>query len=294
MAHWQLTLSLKTDTVGDVMRGRRSRSRGVPLDGALAVVTGAGSGIGRATALALCQRGARVVALDVDGAAAKATATETGGAWHEVDVADGAAMAELSVVVESEQGPVDVLVNNAGVGMSARFCDMEDGDWEWILGVNLVGVVNGCRAFGTRMVDRGRGHVVNISSGLAFFPRATEPAYCTTKAAVLTLSRALRADWRRAGVGVSVVCPGVVDTPIVNRTRYRGERARPETVARVQRAFARRGHPPAQVAAAVLSAVTADRAVVPVGIEAWIGWLARGLVPVRLGDRLSGLSVGGL
>lgn len=266
----------------------------MPVDGTLAVVTGAGGGIGRATALALARAGARVVALDVDGAAAKACAADTGGSFHQVDVADAGAMTAVAEVIEDEEGPVGILVNNAGVGMSARLLDMVDGDWEWILGVNLLGVVHGCRAFGSRMVGRGRGHVVNVSSGLAVFPRATEPAYCTTKAAVLTLSRALRADWRRAGVGVSVVCPGVVDTGIVSATRFRGERARPDTVARLQRAFERRGHRPEQVADAVVSAVTRDRPVVPVGAEAWLGWLTRGVVPARLGDRVHGLSIGGL
>lgn len=272
----------------------RTTAGGFTLDGAVTVVTGAGSGIGRATALSFGAAGARVVAVDVDGASAKATAEDVGGAWYQVDVADGPAMAELAAAVDAEQGPVTVLVNNAGVGLSARFLDMEDGDWEWILGVNLRGVIHGCRAFGPSLVARGRGHVVNVSSGLATFPRATEPAYCTTKAAVLMLSRALRADWRRAGVGVSVVLPGVVDTPIVRSTRFRGERARPETVARVQRTFSRRGHPAEQVAGAVLSAVVRNRAVVPVGPEAWAGWLARGLVPTRVGDRLAGLSVGGV
>lgn len=277
------------------MSGRHSGSRrGTPVDGALAVVTGAGGGIGRATALALARRGARVVSLDVDGDAAKDTAAETGGTFHQVDVADAGAVGAVAELVEHEDGPVDILVNNAGVGMSARLLDMEDGDWEWILGVNLLGVIHGCRAFGPRMVGRGRGHVVNVSSALAVFPRATEPAYCTTKAAVLTLSRALRADWRRAGVGVSVVCPGVVDTGIVAATRFRGERARPETVARVRRTFARRGHQPGEVADAIVSAVTRNRPVVPVGAEAWLGWLGRGVVPARIGDHLHGLSVGGL
>lgn len=252
--------------------------------GAVAVVTGAGSGIGRAAAQALSARGMHVVAVDVDGMAAEATAVETGGEAWTVDVADGKAMEAAARAVVGEHGPPDVLINNAGVGMTGRFLDTTEEDWQWILGVNLGGVVHGCRAFGTSMVARGRGHVVNVSSGLAFTPRATEPAYVTTKAAVLALSQCLRADWGPRGVGVSAVCPGVIDTAIAARTRFRGERAAAETMARVRRLFAR-GHPPELVAGAIVDAVVRDRPVVPVGAEARMGWFLNGLVPARLVDR---------
>src|SRR5205823_4874702 len=158
---------------------------------------------------------------------------DCGGQAYAVDVADRAAMLDLAERVHAEHGPLDVLVNNAGVGMSARFLDTALEDWDRILSINLLGVIHGCHAFGPAMVERGRGHVVNVSSGLAYTPRATEPAYGTTKAAVLALSRSLRADWHRSGVGVSAVCPGVIDTPIIRRTRFRGERAAPASVARV-------------------------------------------------------------
>lgn len=277
----------------------RNRQRrpddGCPLlgPGARAVVTGAGSGIGRATALALAGRGMHVLALDLDTAAAAAVAAECDGEPHTVDVADGEAMAELAASLISEHGVPDVLVNNAGVGLSGRFLDTTAADWEWILGVNLMGVINGCRTFGRSMLARGRGHVVNLSSGLAYTPRATEPAYVTTKAGVLALSQCLRADWGPRGVGVSVVCPGVIDTPITTRTRYRGERAAAESVARVRRVFAR-GHPPALVADAIVDAVARDRPIVPVGAEARVGWLLNGMVPARLVDRAARTSLLGI
>jgi len=265
----------------------------VDLAGAVAVVTGAGSGIGRATAHALATRGARVLVVDVDGDAAKATASEVDGYPYLTDVADRESVLDLATSVEAEHGPVDVLVNNAGVGMSGRFLDTELRDWDWILGVNLHGVINGCHAFGPGMVRRRRGHVVNVSSAMGYFPRATEPAYVTTKAAVLALSRCLRADWASAGVGVSAVCPGVIDTPIIHHTRFRGERADPETVNRLRDTFARRGHPPFKVADAIVDAVRRDRAVVPVGPEAWVGWVLRGLLPARIADRVAATTVGG-
>ncbi len=278
------------------MPGRRQRTKpgAMQIDGALAVVTGAGSGIGRATSIALATAGARVVCADIDLASAERTAAEcevrtTGAVAHVVDVADADAVEGLAKQVLADQGTPDVVVNNAGVGMSGRLLEAPLDDWEWILGINLMGVVHGCRAFGPAMVERGRGQVVNVSSGLAYIPTASEVAYGTTKAGVLAFSRALRADWAGHGVGVTAVCPGVINTPIVASTRYRGEQADPEKVAQVKRAFARRGHAPELVADAILGAVRKNRSVVPVGFEAKLGWHASRLLPVRAVDRLAQL-----
>ncbi|MHB1533642.1 MAG: SDR family NAD(P)-dependent oxidoreductase [Acidimicrobiales bacterium] len=259
----------------------------VQLDGARVVVTGAGSGIGRATALALSARGSQVVAVDRHGESAEKTAADCGGFAYQVDVSDRVGVAELALRIADERGVPDVLVNNAGVGMSGRFLDMDLDDWDWIIGINLMGAVNFCRAFGPAMLARRRGHVVNVASGLAYLPRATEPGYCTTKAAILSFSQCLRADWHRSGVGVSAICPGVINTSIVTtNTRYRGERDREETRRAVRKAFAR-GHPPEKVADAIVDAVLRNRSVVPVGVEAQVGWLLRGLLPAPLRDLVS-------
>jgi 2-hydroxycyclohexanecarboxyl-CoA dehydrogenase len=266
----------------------------VAVRGALALVTGAGSGIGRATALALAARGARVLSVDIDEVAAKETAEACGrrgtpGAAFAADVADRTAVLELAASVTAEMGVLDILVNNAGVGLSGPFLDTTLDDWDWILGVNLLGVVHCCAAFGRPMVQRGGGHVVNVSSGLAYTHRATEGPYGATKAAVLALSRSLRADWRAAGVGVSAICPGVINTPIVAHTRMRGVAADPSATARAQRLFSR-GHPPERVADAILSAIARNRAVVPVGFEAWLGWVGSRLLPPDAMDRIVGTS----
>jgi NAD(P)-dependent dehydrogenase (short-subunit alcohol dehydrogenase family) len=263
---------------------------GDTFEGRLALVTGAGNGIGRETALALTERGARVLVVDIDSLAAKQTASDCGGVPYDLDVSDRSAVLALAETVRSEHGPLDFLVNNAGVGMSGKFVDTSLADWDWIIGVNLLGVIHCCHAFGPPMLERGSGHVVNVSSGLGYVPTATEPAYGTTKAAVLALSRSLRADWGLRGVGVSAVCPGFIATGIVDRTRFLGERARPENVRRAREAFARHGHPPRSVARAILGAIERDRPVVPVGAESWAAWLLRGLVPSRVSDKVAGVS----
>lgn len=276
---------------------RRAKRQPTEISGGLAVVTGAGSGIGRATSLALAAGGARVVCVDIDVPSAERTAAECeartpGAVAFHVDVADGEAVQGLAKQVIADHGTPDVVVNNAGVGVSGRLLDSPIEDWEWIIGINLMGVVHGCRAFGPAMTERGTGHVVNVSSGLAYFPTATEISYGATKAGVLALSRALRADWSAHGVGVTAVCPGVINTAIVSHTRYRGDQADPEKVAKVERTFAKRGHAPELVADAILDAVRRNRSVVPVGVEAKLGWHASRLLPVRVLDRLARVELG--
>jgi NAD(P)-dependent dehydrogenase (short-subunit alcohol dehydrogenase family) len=255
------------------------------------VVTGAGSGIGRATAEAFATAGATVIAADIDGAAAEKTAAlcfEKGGAGRaeRCDVTDAAALADLADRI----GAVDFLVNNAGVGMTGRFADMSVDDWRWIRSVNLDGVVHACAAFGPGMIARRSGQVLNVASGLAYTMRANEAAYVATKAAVLALSRCLRADWAPYGIGVTAVCPGVINTPIVGSTRYLGARGDARTRQRIERIF-RRGHPPEAVGRAIVAAAHRNPAVVPVGWEARLGWHLNRITPLVLQDRLARLDL---
>ncbi len=257
----------------------------------LVAVTGAGSGIGRATAAAFAAGGATVICADIDVEAAEKTAAlcaeagGTGRAEH-CDVTDAAALSALA----ERTGPVDVLVNNAGVGMTGRFADMTVDDWRWIRSVNLDGVVHACAAFGPAMIARGSGQVINVSSGLGYTMRATEGAYVATKAAVLALSRCLRADWAPHNVGVTVVCPGVINTPIVGSARYLGDRADAGTRNRIEQIF-RRGHAPETVATAIVAAAEHNPAVVPVGWEARLGWHLNRITPLVVQDRLARLNL---
>ncbi len=236
------------------------------IAGTRALITGAGSGIGRATALRFARNGACVVAVDIDADSARTTATECGGnaAAFDCNVADREAVAALAVQVEDELGPIDVLVNNAGVGVAGPFLQNTLEDWEWLRGVNLDGVVHGCHAFGAAMVRRRRGHIVNIASGAGYTPNRNMAAYCASKAAVIMLSQCLRADWASSGVGVSAICPGLIKTPIASKTRMVGSMAGKRDAA--LRLF-RFGHAPDVVAKAIVEAVERNREVVPVGVE---------------------------
>jgi NAD(P)-dependent dehydrogenase (short-subunit alcohol dehydrogenase family)/pimeloyl-ACP methyl ester carboxylesterase len=245
--------------------------------GQLVLVTGAGSGIGRATAFAFAEAGARVVAVDRDAESAARTAElsrliGSPAAWAEtVDVSDEQAMEKLAEKVATEYGVVDVLVNNAGVGLSGSFFDTTPEDWKKVLDVNLWGVIHGCRLFGKQMAERGQGgHIVNTASAAAYQPSKALPAYSTSKAAVLMLSECLRAELAGQGIGVSAICPGFVNTNITSTAHFAGvdateEKRRQKKSARL---YGLRNYPPEKVADAILRAVVRNRAVVPVTPEA--------------------------
>ncbi|MFJ8990203.1 SDR family oxidoreductase [Streptomyces sp. NPDC102279] len=245
--------------------------------GQLVLVTGAGSGIGRATAFAFAEAGARVVAVDRDAESAARTAEMSRligspAAWAEtVDVSDEQVMEKLAEKVVTEYGVVDVLVNNAGIGLSGSFFDTTPEDWKKVLDVNLWGVIHGCRLFGKQMADRGQGgHIVNTASAAAFQPSKALPAYSTSKAAVLMLSECLRAELAGQGIGVSAICPGLVNTNITATARFAGVDATEEKrrQKRSTRLYGLRNYPPEKVADAILRAVVRNEAVVPVTPEA--------------------------
>jgi NAD(P)-dependent dehydrogenase (short-subunit alcohol dehydrogenase family) len=249
------------------------------LDGKLALVTGAGSGIGKATATALAKAGARVVVVDVDERRVDATRAELGDKCalaKRVDVSKKDEMRALADDVHEAHGALDVLVNNAGVGHAGGVLDSTLEDWEWTIGVNLWGVVYGCHFFVPRMVERGAGgHVVNVASGYGLVAAARAAPYCTTKFAVVGLTESMRAELAPHRIGVSAICPGVIATDIVARGRFADESLREGA----KKAFNKHGHPPEMVARAILRAIRRDLAVVPVGAEAWAGWIGKRLSP---------------
>ena len=264
--------------------------RGGPREvrGKLALVTGAGAGIGRATAVELARQGARkVVIVDRDLAAANETADAVRAACaeaavYQADVSDEAAMNDLAAQVRNDHGVVDILVNNAGIAMAGRFLETTSAHWDAIVGVNVRGVISGSRAFGAQMVERGEGGtIINIASAAAFLPSKSMVAYSTTKAAVLGFSESLRADLADEGIAVTAVCPGFVNTNLAKSTVYAGMTSEQQDRARekADAAYRRRNYTPEATAKAIVKAVRTGPPVLPVAAEARIGYVMRRISP---------------
>lgn len=205
-------------------------SRPAPLRsfaGKVAVVTGGGSGIGRALALRLAREGARVVVADIDEADAAETAHQATAAGGEAiafrtDVTDREAVEALAEAVFARYGATHVLCNNAGVVVYGGLEAATWRDWQWVLGVNLWGVIHGLLAFVPRMIARGAGgHVVNTASMAGLVASRGLGVYTTSKYAVVGLSEALARDLAPHGIGVTVVCPLGVATRIREAERHR-------------------------------------------------------------------------
>lgn len=303
--HWVVTsrpdviARLTSEWIDRVVSGATSSSPSVvgtgrrDVRGKLALVTGAGAGIGRATAIELARKGARtVVIVDRDLVAAKETAAAvqdagSDAAVYQADVGDETAMNTLAAQVNDEHGVVDILVNNAGIGMAGRFLETTSAHWDNILAVNLRGVLNGSRVFGTQMVDRGQGGtIINVSSAAAFLPSKSMIAYGTTKAAVLAFSESLRADLADEGITVTAVCPGFVNTNIAKSTVYAGMSADEQERARqkADAAYRRRNYTPEATAKAIVKAVRTGPPVLPIAAESRVGYALRRISPslVRL------------
>jgi NAD(P)-dependent dehydrogenase (short-subunit alcohol dehydrogenase family) len=252
------------------------------IQGGLSVVTGAGSGIGKATAEALAAEGARLVVCDVDPVGLARVAAALGAACVQstvLDVGDRAAYSTFASALLARHGPPRVLVNNAGVGLAGGMLDTPLDDWDWLLRINLMGVVHGCHFFAPAMAAARLGQVVNVASMLGLVATPNTAAYCTSKFGVVGLSEALRAELAPLGVGVSTICPGMVRTAIIGKARFRGPGDGEARRAAVEARYVKRDYGPERVAQAIVEAIRHDRGLVPVTPESRVAWYLKRVAP---------------
>jgi NAD(P)-dependent dehydrogenase (short-subunit alcohol dehydrogenase family) len=184
----------------------------VTLDGRLAAITGGASGIGRAIAELYTRFGARVMIIDADAdAAATVAAGLDGAAAYSCDVTSTASVAEAVEAIWSQAGPIDILVNSAGVARLAPAESLDDAQWSSTIAVNLTGTYFMCREVGRRMIDRGSGKIINLASQAASVALPEHVAYCASKFGVVGFTRALMAELK-GQVGVTLVTPGGMST----------------------------------------------------------------------------------
>ncbi|MGV9411083.1 SDR family NAD(P)-dependent oxidoreductase [Nocardia sp. NPDC003693] len=254
--------------------------------GRVVIITGAGSGIGRAIALRQAAAGDVVIATDIDLAAAEQTVKLAEGSCHAyaLDVRDPEQWESVTAEVITRFGVPDILVNNAGIAVGGAFFDQTPQDWEKVMAINVHGIVHGSRVVGSTMVGSGRpGHIVVIASGAAWTPNRVAPSYSASKAAALMVAESLRTDLAPRNIGVSAICPGVTRTQLAaNATLVGGRDTEAIEEFRTHFADAQSRYSfatPDMVARAVQRAVRYNLAVVPVNFDATAAWLLHRLSP---------------
>lgn len=249
-------------------------------------MTGAASGIGLATARLLAERGMSLAICDIDrdGLARIAGELERGDKLcvaELTDVANRADVVRFAERVHERVEAVDLLVNNAGIAVLGRFCDVPLDEWERVVSVNLNGVAFSCHAFLPRMIARDKGgQIINVASMAGYVATPRLASYHATKFGVVGFSESLRLELASQGIGVSAICPGVIDTPIVASSRTYGVSA--AVMERAARTFRRRGYHPERVARAILRAAQTNPVIQPVSPEAHLGYWAKRIAPRAL------------
>ena len=277
------------------------------FDGKHCFLTGAASGIGAATALGAARRGATVHLTDVNeaGLAESAAAIERAGGRvgvvRAVDLRDHEAVLALAAEVHAGHGSVDVVMNIAGISTWGAIERLSHEDWREVIEVNLIGPVSVLEAFVPPMIETGRGgHVVNVSSAAGLFGLPWHAAYSASKFGLRGVSEVLRFDLRRHNIGVSLVCPGGVRTPLVQTVKIVGVDREDPRVRKLIARFERRAVTPERVAERILDGVEKDRYLVFTSADIRAGHLLQrfcpplyALVMRRLNDHLIAAARGG-
>ncbi len=253
------------------------------LQGRTAVITGAASGIGRAIAQSLAQRGCHLALADLDEAGLAQTEAMLGGAVrvsrHQLDVADASAVAAFPIQVASAHGGVDVLVNNAGVALAGAFDQVAPSDFEWLFAINFWGVVNMTRAFLPLLKAREEARLVNLSSLFGLIAPPGQAAYASSKFAVRGFTEALRHELKATTVGVTLVHPGGVATAIARNSRLPASMNPAQAEARRRHIEALLKLPPERAGEIIVRGIERGQSRVLVGTDAKFASLIQRLAP---------------
>ncbi|MCG8368687.1 MAG: SDR family oxidoreductase [Pseudanabaenales cyanobacterium] len=229
----------------------------------MSLITGAGSGIGQATAECFAQEGASVVAVDIDATAVKTTqrAIQASGGKCQTLILDVSQENQVKDAISSAVkwfGRLDILHNNAGISLLKPITETTEADLDKLLGVNLKGVFFGCKHAITQMASQGGGVIINTASELGLVGQPLYSAYCATKGGVLALTRALAAEWAAENIRVNAICPGPVDTPMLDAEFAIGSNPKAEEKALISTIPARRLGRPEDIARVALFLATAE------------------------------------
>jgi NAD(P)-dependent dehydrogenase (short-subunit alcohol dehydrogenase family) len=257
------------------------------LRGKRCLITGAASGIGRATALAASDRGAELFLTDIDGEGLEGVAAEVRGAGGTVrhfataDVADHEAVAALAAEVHALAPSMDVVMNVAGISTWGRIEQLEHEHWRRTVEIDLMGPISVLECFVPPMIEAGRGgHIVNVSSVAGLFGLPWHAPYSAAKFGLRGVSEVLRFDLRKHGIGVSLVCPGAVKTPLVSTVEIVGVDRDSPRMRRLVERFERRAVSPESVAQRILDAIEKNRYMVFTSADGRIlHWLQRKFSP---------------
>jgi NAD(P)-dependent dehydrogenase (short-subunit alcohol dehydrogenase family) len=256
--------------------------------GQTCMVTGSGSGIGKALSELLLARGATVYAIDINAQGLESLVYGgPSGQLHKIklDITDERAVIDQLTAIVRETGSIDYLFNVAGITIAGEASDLSRDNWRKVIDVNLNGLVNTTVDTYQQMVRQGHGHIVNMASVQGLVPLPLEAPYVTSKYAVVGLSQALRVEGRDLGVKVSVVCPGMVETPIFDSPMVNIPRQQYEEYVKPWKRFA---VSPRTCAKCVLRGVEKNRAIIPVTFMARLIWWIGRISPAGLNAILAG------